>query len=485
MCAKDLMQFLDESSDPVLLDIWRQTSFLSSAGSSPTPNTQPSLPTIPDHHPLMRSHLSKSEAPLNKPGFDGNVTSDSGKSSTQMQTSGSQTDSLDSPDPTPRHSKVGKDKRYHDGRNENEKSRHSMVDNMLEKIKNFRHPRQKGSDKEADNDGTLKADISPIYTCEPPSDLSADSVVKNDKDNTNKKHVNRPNDIVDENSLTWPKCARVVTTDAGGTVVYQSPQKRHERPKLDNVINPLDRFKVVPPTPPERTDSFYTAARHSPQSSDSTITSRHRHSPQNSDSTLKQFGAPSPVSSPKAKSKSGQYLSNNVSSGHFTAVDHSPQLETPPYQSRTTPSDLPAYTSRSRTNPRPSREAYKRNTVYTDYNVQLLQKDGYHPPVVSQKKHLEGSRRSRAHITNKQTSHPHRSQDYIRGPPPQFDFNTGPNTGSMRWSHHFSPQDSVGSPPGSIGQDIMSKSLNSAQAQRSHSNRYKLNTCTIVEPILP
>ncbi|XP_021371465.1 disks large homolog 5-like, partial [Mizuhopecten yessoensis] len=446
LSAKELMRLLDDCRDSCVMEIWRQTSPLgiNSAGSSPIPVPLTSLSHLSEQ---ISHRLTKPESPPLKPQsmWDGNITSDSGKSSTKMRSSGSQTDSLDSPGPPSRH----KDKRYQE-RDLDKPNRHSV----LEKIKMFKH-RHKSQERNEVDDGTLKQQdlmSQSVYvnTCRSPDDiigefdmpLAGTSMHEKLTANKPENKTSRKRELESENSGTWPKCCRVYPTASNGTVMF--PQRRHERPTLEALINPERLVPKTPPTPPERTGASYVAVRHSPQSSDSTLTGKYRHSPQSSDSTL-QLGSPSPINSPKFSSKSNQYLHNTAS--------------VPPFQQQDS-HILPDYSHRNTGSSRSSRQAHKRYTVGS-FGPDFPPKEGFeqHPPPRVRNKparHLDRDIRGSQKYTNKyRSSQSHSSVNCSKSPQGHtaFDFphNTsslGGSTGSTRWSSNMSsPHDGLHSPP--------------------------------------
>ncbi|XP_060084116.1 disks large homolog 5-like [Ylistrum balloti] len=501
LSAKELMRLLDDCRDPVVMEIWRQTSPLgiNSAGSSPVPVP---LTTLSHLSEQMPHRVTKPESPTLKPQsmWDGNTTSDSGKSSTKMRSSGSQTDSLDSPGPPSRH----KDKRYQE-RDPDKPNRHSV----LEKIKMFKQ-RHKSQERSEVDDGTLKqqdlmSQSAHVNSSNCPEDvigefampLSGTSV--HEKVHTNKpvNKTTRKRELESENSGTWPKCCRVYPNATNGTVMFPSPQRRHERPTLDVLINPPPEKRLVPktpPTPPERTGASFVAVRHSPQSSDSTLTGKYRHSPQSSDSTL-QLGSPSPISSPKSSSKSNQYLHNTVS--------------VPPFQQQD-PHILPDYSHRNMSSARSSRQAHKRYTVGS-FGPDFPPKEGFEqhpPPRVGNKpaRHLDRDIRGSQKYANKyKSSHTHQSHssvNYSKSPQghtafdfPQNTSSLGGSTGSARWSSNMSsPNDGVHSPPYTPSSGLSSPLYNpsagvtSPPYQPPHRGQSSSNSSTlssISRPYLP
>lgn len=145
LTAREAMKLLDSASQPVVLDVGRQTSPVSSAGSSPTPTIASVLSPLTGHlTPTQQSTaISKPDTPT--AGMWDSTSADStrsgGGSSKNLRSSGSQTDSLDSPGPSP-----PKALRNHN----HDKVRHSMpvLDKAKETVEKIFRSRHKSQDRE-------------------------------------------------------------------------------------------------------------------------------------------------------------------------------------------------------------------------------------------------------------------------------------------------------------------------------------------------
>lgn len=276
MSPEDLQKVLYQcGGDTIMLDVWRQTTPLSSAGSSPVPivaNVQEHLLNISP----MKSDTSK--------GWE--VTSESSKGSLKnIKSSGSQTDSLDSPGIIRRN----KDRKHSD-KDLDHKGRHSghIYDKALETVNKIFRPRHKSSERSETDKGTLT--LSRPRTMIEDSSECGDvvgefSFPQHQRDNSGSSNTNRSSgrsrelDLEISGTGTWPKRTKNTNPGSNGTVI----QKYHpKRPTIDAVINhPGETIPTarVPPLPPERNVSSFAAARHTPQNSDSTITYSHPPSP--------------------------------------------------------------------------------------------------------------------------------------------------------------------------------------------------------------
>ncbi|GFR82371.1 disks large homolog 5-like [Elysia marginata] len=151
LSARDVMHILDSSSDSLVLDLWRQTSPLSSAGSSPTPTSTGVGSPLHDGGSGASVSVGSSGI-LSKPeaaggqhgsglalwgpgGHIGAVGGDGSgeRSSKDLRCSGSQTDSLDSPGPSLRKDSGNSCHLDNQNNNQDNKVRHSMP--MLDKAK--------------------------------------------------------------------------------------------------------------------------------------------------------------------------------------------------------------------------------------------------------------------------------------------------------------------------------------------------------------
>lgn len=294
MSPEDLQKVLYQcGGETIILDVWRQTTPLSSAGSSP-------IPTVA----CVQEHLFTS--PLKSdPSKRWESTSESSKGSMKnIKSSGSQTDSLDSPGTTRRQ----KD-RKHSEKDLESKGRHSVhiYDKALETVNKIFRPRHKSSERNDSEKGTLTLSR-PRTMIDDSSDLAEFSFPTHHRDNSGSSNTNRSSgrsrelDPEMSGTGTWPKCMKITNTANNGTVI-QIQKNHHKRPTIDAVINPPGESiptARVPPMPPERNVSSFVAARHTPQNSDSTITYNSHPpspslSPQPSNSSVSSYYPKSPV----------------------------------------------------------------------------------------------------------------------------------------------------------------------------------------------
>ncbi|XP_060579959.1 disks large homolog 5-like isoform X2 [Ruditapes philippinarum] len=271
MSPEDLQKVLYQcGGETIMLDVWRQTTPLSSAGSSPVPivaNVQEQLLSSP-----LKSDSSKRWE----------STSESSKGSIKnIKSSGSQTDSLDSPG-MPRRPKD----RKHSDKDLDNKGRHSV--HILETVNKFFRPRHKSSERTDNEKGTLTLSR-PQTMIEDSSGLVEFSFPTHRRDNSGSSNTNRSSgrsrdyDREISGTGTWPNRIKISNTANSNGTVIQIQKNHPKRPTIDAVINhsgeniPTAR---VPPLPPERNNSSFVATRHTPQNSDSTIThSSHPPSP--------------------------------------------------------------------------------------------------------------------------------------------------------------------------------------------------------------
>ncbi|KAL4239354.1 Disks large 5 [Mactra antiquata] len=274
MSPEDLQKVLYQcGGDTIMLDVWRQTTPLSSAGSSPIPIVTSVQEQILSNSPMKSDSSKRWES-----------TSESSKGSLKnIKSSGSQTDSLDSPG-VPRRNKD----RKHSDKDMDHKGRHSghIYDKALETVNKIFRPRHKSSERVETDKGTLTLSRprTMIEDSRDSGDVVEFSFPQHHRDNSGSSNTNRSSgrsrdlDIELSGMDTWPKCLKNTSTGNNGTVI----QKQHpKRPTIDAVINhPGETIPTarVPPLPPERNVSF-AAARHTPQNSDSTITYSHPPSP--------------------------------------------------------------------------------------------------------------------------------------------------------------------------------------------------------------
>ncbi|KAK7112713.1 hypothetical protein V1264_012124 [Littorina saxatilis] len=155
MTAQEAVKLMEKGSQSVVLDVLRQASPLSSTGSSPTPTTVSVLTPLAEHlSPGQSTAMSKSDTLATHGSLWDSTSGDSarsgGGSSKNLRSSGSQTDSLDSPGPSP-----PKSQRNHD------LVRHSMPvldkakEIVVEKLFRARHKsqdRDRGVDRQSSRD---------------------------------------------------------------------------------------------------------------------------------------------------------------------------------------------------------------------------------------------------------------------------------------------------------------------------------------------
>lgn len=320
MTPDDLLKLLYQcGGDTLMLDVWRQNSPLNSAGSSPVPSVPCAIPNLPEN--LVSSAFKHDNRRSNNNMWE-SVSESSKGSMKNIKTSGSQTDSLDSP------SLSRKDKGQKNSEKDlDHKGRHSvhLLDKAILKVDKIFRQRHKSQERERDHEdksGTLlsvrprtmiETDDNVLREFDYPVHSREDSNSAS-RQTSHNPHNSHNNDLESDISGTgtWPKCVRV-NPASKGTVVLPQHQKNHQkRPTLEAVINPIPVQKV-PPLPPERTDSF-VAVRHTPQNSDSTITynshpSSPIHSPQQSNSS--QYIPKSPLTRRSENSFSNMYNHNH------------------------------------------------------------------------------------------------------------------------------------------------------------------------------
>ena len=369
------MHILDSSSDSLVLDLWRQTSPLNSAGSSPTPtSTGISSPLLHEGGAGASASvssgmmMSKSDTMVGNHsvntsswGAVGGAGADSGDASAErgsknLRSSGSQTDSLDSPGPSPRKDVNNDD---HQSSNQDSKVRHSMP--MLDKAKvtvekifnRSRHKSQeeKSKDKEGVVGGGLhsKQHMKVAEDCgtqvnlsqtekviaEFPNNPAASYGINNDRSSKS----SRKREIeVDSNNGTWPKTRSQHPPSTSGppTVIAPPGHKTLKaRPSIKEVFyGPASAV----------TSSHGVTVHHSAQNSDSSVkypspeASSHgvtiHHSAQNSDSSIKYPNAPSYPPSSAAPSSSSAFSPAN--SAFSSASSSSGPLNSSPLSSAVT-----------------------------------------------------------------------------------------------------------------------------------------------------
>lgn len=297
-----VIKIMGETSESVVLDIWKPNSPVSSAGPSPTPANQ-SQPREQPVTPPMRKALLQN----NQWESTGNCAPTESKSTSNLKAlkcSGSQTDSLDSPSSRKKHSE----------QKEDSKTRHGSHHDWLMFIKKFLPKNNEERERERmnkSNTGMSSAEEDVIAEFEnvlencdlvqPKPSVPVDS----------KRDIN--------NGGTWPKTHHPKFDFQGPGTVIECQQSRRGRGRLPPEFMGQRSHNKIPPDPPERTNS----------SVDATI----RHSPQNSDITTKN-SAPS-LASPHGRQlpmiSSPIKLPVSSSSSHFPGSrgSHCPAHSTP------------------------------------------------------------------------------------------------------------------------------------------------------------
>ena len=291
MSPEDLMKVLYQcSNDTIVLEVWRQMTPINSPGSSPIPSGQcsSSMSSVPDH---IFSPASKNDR--NMHGWESN--SESGKGGAKnIKTSGSQTDSLDSPVTSRR------DRKSRGSKEMENKGRHSVhiLDKALETVDKIFRPRHKSTER-SEEEKAMFISHRPMTIIDTREDVVNEfAFPTHKKENSSSSRgsgCKRELESELSGTGTWPKCVRMSTPSTNGTVVQT--QKGPRRPTLDAVINQeteTNSLSVIPPQPPDRTMSSYVAVRHTPQNSDSTITYNSH--------------PPSPISSPLPSNKNCSYF---------------------------------------------------------------------------------------------------------------------------------------------------------------------------------
>ncbi|XP_041362513.1 disks large homolog 5-like [Gigantopelta aegis] len=249
MSAYEAMKTLEKSNNPIHLDIWRQASPMNSAGSSPTPTNQSSMSPLSDQ-PRVLSGMSKSDTiPQRAAMWDTSMDSSNGGvagSNKNLRSHGSQTDSLDSPGPSPRKG-GGRHPVHHDM----EKARHSVhvLDRAIEKVEKIFRPRPKSQERNLEYCLTpvLKSGSKTNNSCASRTALSNektenviaefDAVLKrDDHSKESRSSKGRKRELEQEsNSGTWPKSRnQQLTTFSGPATVIMRPSQHRikERPSI-------------------------------------------------------------------------------------------------------------------------------------------------------------------------------------------------------------------------------------------------------------
>ena len=251
MSAHEAMKILEKSNHPIHLDIWRQASPINSAGSSPTPTNQSSMSPLSDQ-PRVLSGMSKSDTiPQRGTMWDTSIDSSNGVggggSNKNLRSHGSQTDSLDSPGPSPRKGAPRHQPHHHDM----EKVRHSVhvLDKAIEKVEKIFRPRPKSQDRNleycltsASKSGSKTSNSCASRTAlanEKTENVIAefDAVLKrDDHSKEGRSSKGRKRELEQEsNSGTWPKSRnqQLMTFSGPATVIMRPSQHRiKERPSI-------------------------------------------------------------------------------------------------------------------------------------------------------------------------------------------------------------------------------------------------------------
>lgn len=213
---------LSDSGDCLIIDVWRQVSPVNSPGSSPTPVIHSVMPHLSEQVLVTSPVISPDKVDMRRPLWTPDTSEDSKNSNKNLKTSGSQTDSLDSPGTTPKHSRNNK---IHNAKDYESKSKVHILDLAKDKFIDKFLSRHKSHDS-TENDKNQKTRNSMV-----PDNPILDDI-------TNKSSMQRAGqkrELESENSGTWPKCVRVNHTP-NGTVIVPSPGRR-KRPSIDAMIN--------------------------------------------------------------------------------------------------------------------------------------------------------------------------------------------------------------------------------------------------------
>lgn len=155
MTTSKAMKILESTTDCLVLDVWRQASPFSSAGSSPTPILAGINSPLPEGI-AVSSTMSKSDT-LAVRSSSWETPSDASRSagsSKNLRSSGSQTDSLDSPGPSPRKALRNQEP--------SDKVRHSlpMLDKAKEKVEKIFKSRNKSQERDKESEEKKDYNIS-------------------------------------------------------------------------------------------------------------------------------------------------------------------------------------------------------------------------------------------------------------------------------------------------------------------------------------
>ena len=369
----DVMKLIQSSIDHVTLNVLKycptpQPSLMLSSSASSGHNLTESSPdatSISPRSPRFRA-WGNSPPPISAPKVV----------SAPLKSSGSQTDSLDSPVTSARHQGGEKG---------------GIFDRAIKRIvKPFHSGERDEREMRRKSSGYTMAMMSSAYdTTE--DDERVDGVnaiikqcVKLHPSNNNNKPTKekRPRRTRQLEHGTWPKCRPHVDYTVGGMVIPPFNPKKC-RPSLSVVTQTNGGFAVdsnaasthkLPPTPPERTDSFKRGAsiKHSPQSSDSTVKYMHM--------TSGSSGANSSASSPsKPPTKGLTILDNQLrtvdatanhtgfenaspSSSHYSSgmTSHESKTQSPDYTVRSANQELNRYIQHHSQQPEPQPQPHRR-----------------------------------------------------------------------------------------------------------------------------
>lgn len=363
-----------------MLDVWRQTTPISSAGSSPVPLVS----SVQDQ--LLCSSLKMDSSKR----WDSASESSKG-SMKNIKSSGSQTDSLESPSVTRR----PRDRKQSD-KDLDHKARHSVhiFDKAIENVnKIFRTTKNKSSERVDGEKGTFS--LSRPQTMIEDKDNLAQFVFAHRRENSGSSSTNRSSGRQKRDSDpelsgtgTWPKCMRLTNSTINGTVI-PAPKPHHKRPTLDALkVHQADSNTTsvptarVPPLPPERKDSSYMAVRHTPQNSDSTITyNSHPPSPSLSPQPSNSSSISYFPKSPSAPRHSFNFHESQDSQTSLTQVQNQTILPHSNYHSYNAPVNQSNQGHRSKVIPRnPPRMPHVPTNQY-QLDVKASQSTGRRRPV--------------------------------------------------------------------------------------------------------
>lgn len=408
------MKFLEGCTDPVSLDIWRQTSF-NSATSSPSPINQITSPKT------EQMSFSKPETlVVTRNAWETNSSPGSNKS---LKSSEAQTEQNDS--------------KFLHGNNRHKDNDHKQ--GFIKKF--FGREGRISKNHEKQHEMEEASHVSHMATSCIPQQTESDiwkelglhpSTMEKKNDHVPKSSRKREYEV--EATGTWPKCNRIIPPQVNGTVILPSPRKRQDRPSI--LTSNLEGNQKIPPAPPERSISSFEAVRHSPQSSDSTV--KYHHSPQSSDSTVRRYPSYSPVSSPKPRTKSSPYIQSSSMSASVNSPYINPYIPDTSY-----PQQKTIYPSRSshvppKIYPLPGRHYDVPSTSYT--RDILRDTSGGSKP--QRRRPVERDNRDRRHHVSgphSRSSHPFNTSSESHS--------SRMSTSSPRWSSDASTFESLHSPP--------------------------------------